>query len=454
MELIYTTISPNYCQTWGVKEALRELIQEGMDVRTVYGCDVNIHYDEDAGCLVIDDDGPGFPLSCLVMGMSNKRDNPDAIGQFGEGMKLACLVLARLGRQVQISTHDFTIQPVIATNPDFGCDVLAFEVTPGVSREGTLVCAAATAEEAREAMDLFLPLAAGNRFYVPTEDGHRPATQDDEIFLPGGTIFVQGVAVAVPGQSGDLLFSYNLKAKHIQSRDRWAVSFQHLGSLIADCWRNCSNKTMVNMLLKAVRDNQPFLEVASGLVPDHYQIAGSADIETVWRTTISELFDSCVIGSSTDPYNQRLAADLNLRLVDPHYRIAWLLESFDIKTVKALQKDLSTLQRVAPREIAPVRRYVYQQLKRLCSRYIFPKDKRVKFVPAEFRDPRVKGCYRDDTIYISVDQLDDVRQAVATVLHEYAHHVSGASDYTSAFQNALLDIAVDQLLARASRRAS
>lgn len=454
MELVYTTISPNYCPAWVVKEALRELIQEGLDVRTTYGCDLEIRYDHDDRCLVIEDNGPGFPLSCLVMGMSNKRDNPDTIGQFGEGMKLACLVLARLGRRVEISTRDFTIRPVITVNPAFNCDVLAFEVSRGTCRDGTTIRAGVTAEEAAEAMDLFLSLTASNRFYVPVDGGTRPATSDDEIFLPGGYVFVQGVAVTVPNHDTDLLFSYNLKAKDIQSRDRWAVDIKHLSSLIADCWRQCSNSHLITLFLSAVRDNKPYLEVTSGLVPDYYKLLHSDSIAAAWHDVVSAVFGNCVLGSSADPYNQQLATELGYRMVDPHYRIAWLLEAMDVKTVASLQNDLNLLRKVSPKELPPARRYIYQQVQRLCNRYIFRSDRGTKLVLAEFHDPRVSGKYTDGTIYLSVDCLDDVKRAVATVIHEYAHHISGASDYTGAFQDALLSVAVDQLLARASRRVS
>jgi hypothetical protein len=42
--------------------------------------------------------------SCLALGKSNKRNDPNAAGHFGEGMKLAALSLIREKKNILIKT--------------------------------------------------------------------------------------------------------------------------------------------------------------------------------------------------------------------------------------------------------------------------------------------------------------------------------------------------------------
>jgi hypothetical protein len=42
--------------------------------------------------------------SCLALGKSNKRNDPNAAGHFGEGMKLAALSLIRENKKICIKT--------------------------------------------------------------------------------------------------------------------------------------------------------------------------------------------------------------------------------------------------------------------------------------------------------------------------------------------------------------
>lgn len=451
MQLVYTTISPEYCPNWGVKEALRELFQEAMDVRTVFGCNSEVRYD--AGRVVIEDDGPGIPISALVMGKSGKRDNPDTIGQFGEGLKLACLVLARVGRHVRISTAGYELVPHIAVSPTFGCEVLAFSMAPNDRPSGTTITVEAAEEEYVEVADMFLALSPSGRFYVPLEGGgRRRATVGDEIFLPGGRLFVQGVEVAVPGEADAPLFSYNIPVKCVQSRDRWAIDLETMRKAIAEAWARCENPALIGQLLEAVRAGKPCLEVSSGYVPDQWNVRVQA--AELWRNKAAEVFSNCVVGDSLAPPQMQRISELGYRVIAPHYRVQWLLTSLGVRTVSDIEDQLVRYEEVAVRELSPLQRYNLDQLRRIFKRYL-AKDAGARLVPARMLDERVGGLYERGTMYISIDVLgQDLRQALMVLVHEYAHHLSGAGDYTSGFQRALEGMVADLLLARAARRAS
>lgn len=83
-------LTKNYCSHWGVKEALRELIANTIDEG---GTIEKVETPEDDFKLVLKTPGI-LTLEAFLMGYSVKQSD-DCIGQYGEGLKLAVLVLLR-----------------------------------------------------------------------------------------------------------------------------------------------------------------------------------------------------------------------------------------------------------------------------------------------------------------------------------------------------------------------
>ena len=98
-------ISPNYVSNWGVKEAIREILQNAIDAEKC-GCEKQINYNEELHNLYITTKGTTLPISSLVLGCSSKTNEDNMIGKFGEGYKLALVVLLRNGHQVSIANGE------------------------------------------------------------------------------------------------------------------------------------------------------------------------------------------------------------------------------------------------------------------------------------------------------------------------------------------------------------
>ena len=94
-------VSINYRRHWGEWEAIRELVQNSMDSGSKY----YIIQDEDG--LTIRDYGSGLQVKHLLFGVSEKPKG--ARGQFGEGLKIALIVLKRNGYDIQIRTKGLEI---------------------------------------------------------------------------------------------------------------------------------------------------------------------------------------------------------------------------------------------------------------------------------------------------------------------------------------------------------
>ena len=440
MDVVYTTISPEYCPAWGIKEALRELIQEGLDVEAVHGCQVS--FSQENGYFIIKDNGPGLEMSSLVMGISTKRGHEATIGQFGEGLKLACLVLARLGRYVLIESRDRQIKPVIDKSPVFNCDVLAFVIEECSPRVGTIIKVQASEEEVKEAMGLFLRLS-NKDFYVP---GAGRATESDRIFLPGGYIFVQGVVVTVPDRSAEFLFSYNFKNKELQGRDRWAIDLSVISGLIREVWATCSNAEMIKMLLEAIKENKySYLEVSRGLVPSYL----TDSYKDVWQEVTNEVFHKVLIKDTYDnPQLERVKA-LGYEVVDVHYRVRELLAWLGVGTVTWMNKQLGLYEAVGEKKLSPLQKYNLKQVRKLTKKYISPD---IEILPVRYFCSGFSGQYGGgNKVYLNVDVLKDSYQAMKTVVHEYAHYSSSADDYTDSFQSALEGMVVDLILGKEAK---
>ena len=92
-------LSPKYIPSWSVMMALRELIANALDSKN------SPSFTWKDGYAFIEDEGPGIPKPFWIIGEGNHGE----IGQFGEGLKLAMLVLARENRNVTVDTVGYQV---------------------------------------------------------------------------------------------------------------------------------------------------------------------------------------------------------------------------------------------------------------------------------------------------------------------------------------------------------
>jgi hypothetical protein len=117
-------ISTKYVSHWGIWEALREIFQNALD------SDANVKTDYTYGTLTISNEG-SIDRCNLLLGITNKGDIDR--GKFGEGLKLAMLVLAREGRLIRVHTGTERWTPLIVESEVFQQYVLATDIEPEVS---------------------------------------------------------------------------------------------------------------------------------------------------------------------------------------------------------------------------------------------------------------------------------------------------------------------------------
>lgn len=89
----------DYVPNWGIREAIRELLQNVIDAETEDSTNTAI-FERNGDTLTLGNAHSILERQNLLVGFSGKRDNKELIGRHGEGFKVALLVLLRNGKQV------------------------------------------------------------------------------------------------------------------------------------------------------------------------------------------------------------------------------------------------------------------------------------------------------------------------------------------------------------------
>lgn len=127
-QIIELSISKNYVCNWGLWEAIREILQNAQDADKE-GYALSVDTEDNGSTLIIKNDGPRvLDISSLVLGNSVKSEG--SIGKYGEGYKLALVVLLRLGYDVIIYNGDCKWTPYFEYSDTYKIEVLKIKVSP------------------------------------------------------------------------------------------------------------------------------------------------------------------------------------------------------------------------------------------------------------------------------------------------------------------------------------
>lgn len=130
------SLSTSYVPEWGVWEGIREIVQNGKDGEVEHNAPLNVRM-TDSGTLIIENEGVVLPRETLLIGYSTKAHNSDALGQFGEGLKLGAMALVRDGYPITINNGDEIWKPIIVQSNKFNAEVLAFDITKSKKKNFT-----------------------------------------------------------------------------------------------------------------------------------------------------------------------------------------------------------------------------------------------------------------------------------------------------------------------------
>lgn len=99
------SLTKDYVLNWSIQDALREIVQNAIDQEVQNNSKFSIDYDAFNNILRVANKESTLSKKSLLLGYTSKETDKETIGQFGEGLKVALLVLNRLGKKVTIYNY-------------------------------------------------------------------------------------------------------------------------------------------------------------------------------------------------------------------------------------------------------------------------------------------------------------------------------------------------------------
>ena len=139
MSVLELTIDQKYAPNWQVFDGIRELVQNCKDGDTC-GHTMQVTYNKSRSqpTLQLINQGTQLEKSSLLLGGTDKRNNPNLIGFHGEGLKIAFLTLLKHGFDLWIRTGYEKWIPRIEHSQTYGAELLKVEVTKSQTFEPDL----------------------------------------------------------------------------------------------------------------------------------------------------------------------------------------------------------------------------------------------------------------------------------------------------------------------------
>lgn len=198
MKIIPLSIAKSYVNHWSWWEGVRELLQNAVDTK-----DYEVQISENNEIIIISR-GDRIPVSALLMGKSGKQDDDSTIGKFGEGMKLAFLVLGRLGATVVVQNYDEVWHPAFQWSDTFQEECLSIGIVSAVDiGEVQITISGVPDEVLEEVSDKFLPL----QDRTPEHSSHNGEAYEKE--ADGCDLYINGIFVT--NMEGRYKYDYNFR---------------------------------------------------------------------------------------------------------------------------------------------------------------------------------------------------------------------------------------------------
>jgi hypothetical protein len=444
------TIESNYCKEWTIRDAIREIIQNALDT----GTKINIKpcvLDADGKVkFCVADNGVGIKLSDFIIGRSSKRENNKVIGQFGEGLKIGCLVLAREGRQVSILSLNKKYIFSIQYDGTWQEKLLTIDIDDSPTEQiGTSVILECSQEEMQTATSLFLALNP-----LKVIDNGRGTFKGSYEIIDGnpGIVWVNGLAVT----KVDAVYGYKFKDKDLVNRDRTAINTSAIKSAVAKALSATYSRDIIRNLLTIGSR-----KAEDGKTPAEFDVMFTPNRNT-WRSVVREMYGTKVCRSSGNP-------KVDLAAIEKNWVVLALPWSFNYSLKNILPDATQVLK--DNKKIVPLSRLSAS------DREFFDKGKRIadeiageaglKVYPVKiFIDNEKKnearlfnfnqtGYYLNGVAGICLETIKshDIGKMVGTLMHEYTHGTCGHEDNSRDFENDLTDIVASLGLALINERA-
>lgn len=254
------SLSRRYVSDWGAEEAVREILQNAID-RQADGAEVEVSYARET--LSVRTLGASLDRSTLLLGESGKDDDR-YIGKYGEGYKLAMLVLTREGHRMSIATGGERWVPVFRDSEAFGGETLQLDIYDD-AEEGEYAqfdVGGISPAMMRSFREKFIAL---DRF-MGRDIGAKRESEYGTILLEErfkGRFYVGGLFVQ---EDTKFAYGYDFAPEHVSlDRDRRAINYYELKELTARSLASCGDAFL---LVNSIKESHVDLSDADAVLED------------------------------------------------------------------------------------------------------------------------------------------------------------------------------------------
>ncbi len=441
-QLVIVGPTSTWRQEWGEWEAIRDIVQNALDEAEAY----QWGYDDKG--LWISDRGRGIAVADLLLGPPRLKSSY-ARGKYGEGMKVAALALVRKGYPVHVETPGKELWLVfLKVSLDAGREaeqlVALWRAAP--DRQGTrfhIVGYTGSAFPDRFAVNLprKAELASGPSKLT------QPVRRFNQLLDPGFTVRPRIYARDIYMRDIDSPFSYNLSGFDMAPDRHGAKDERQMWLDMGRLWCCVTRVSLKETLLRMVCE-PPLIKSEEGRSLSMSQWDMGVEPVTnkpyadfvkedsaAWKEAWANVFGSNVVIRTTDRWDGTVK-HLGYTSVSLSWQVQDTLAlaiTTDADLVKASQERLREAQVIPDERLSP-KQSAHLKLARAICEEVSPGRKvggvHAAIIPPASDRVRTAGMYSRTTeeIFIASDQLERGRSSVDTVIHELAHHLSGAED--------------------------
>ena len=455
-QLVIIGPTSTWRQDWGEWEAIRDIIQNALDEAEAY----RWGYDDKG--LWIADRGRGVAVVDFLLGPPKLK--PDwARGRFGEGMKIAALALLRKGYSVHVETVGKELWVIFLEQKVNGsAETLAAMWRPGGTKVGTkfhIIGYTGPAFERYFAVNLprRLILAEGPSLLTkPTRRFNQLVRAEEMAAGPtGGIIYARDIYM----RDIKSPYSYNLWSFDLAPDRHTPKNEPDLWVDIGRLWSCVTRVELLEVFLRIVH-SPPLFETEEshnislerwgmGVEP----VTGKAYADfvkenaSVWREAWVKNFGDNALIRTSDRWDGTVK-----HLGYETHSVNWLVRDTlaeviltDTELVKVSQERLRDVQVIPDERLTHVQRTHLRLARAIAEALTYSPSPPVRaaIIPPASDRVRTAGLYSRTLreIYIASDQLERARTTVDTVIHEIAHHTSGAEDLEEGHSAAMTRVA-------------
>lgn len=250
-------LSRDYVAHWGVPEAVRELLQNALDSDSPMEYSWASH-PTNGIALTIRSRNARLEPKTLLLGLTSKAEAKDKIGSFGEGYKIALLVLTREQRSVTVYNAGVIWTPSFKHSKQFDFEVLSITETKHPEGRGqglSFVISGLTPDERQRIIDSTMQMQESVGEVIETSKGQILRGQP-------GRLYVNGLFVC----ETEFKFGYNMKPEFLKlERDRQTVSSFDLAWITKQMWFETGANEEVAVLMAT---EAPDLQYANYNTPE------------------------------------------------------------------------------------------------------------------------------------------------------------------------------------------